>query len=390
MTAKGNITNFIAKFKERFPESELSFDESVYKDSHSKMNVNCPIHGIFAMRPYDLLRGNGCPRCSRTYRYDTKEFIRKANRVHNGYFSYDKCVYNGSNNKVIVTCPIHGDFEVKANNHLNGCNCAKCSSEHITHAINKPSRIGTSTKKLSNDDFIKKIIDIHGDKYLLDKVVYKNSRTKVTVTCKNHGDFYITPNHLLDGGGCPSCSNNKKKNKEDIIRDIKNIHGDKYNIDEIVYNGIHKNVTLTCTRCGNIFTNSPMNIIRHKEGCPFCRPKSKMEEEINDILLQKNIDFVREKKFDWLRNKRRLSLDFYLPLYNIAIECQGEQHFNENSFFSKDSNLLENDYIKRKLCDKHGIQIIYYADYKYDFKYDVITDINIIINMLNEKNNIIQ
>ena len=110
-----------------------------------------------------------------------------------------------------------------------------------------------------------------------------------------------------------------------------------------------------------------------------------MEEEINDILLQNNIDFVREKKFDWLRNKRRLSLDFYLPLYNIAIECQGEQHFNENSFFSKDSNLLENDYIKRKLCDKHGIQIIYYADYKYDFKYDVITNINILINMLNEK-----
>jgi hypothetical protein len=390
MTKKSNIEIFISKYMERYPESKLSFDKSVYIDSHTKMIVTCPVHGDFDIRPYDLLKGTSCPKCSRTYHYSTEEFIKRANFVHNGYFSYERCVYNGSNKTVVVTCPIHGDFEVKANNHLNGSNCSRCSSERIIHKITKIPNKGSSTKGLSNDDFIKKIISKYGNKYILDKVRYKNNRTKIIVTCKEHGDFTITPNHLLNGNGCPICSKNKRKTKDDIISEIKKVHGNKYNVDDIVYNGIHRSITLLCNHCGNTFTNTPTNIIRYNEGCPYCCPKSKMENEIETLLIDNNIRFIREKKFDWLKNKRSLSLDFYLPEYNMAIECQGIQHFDNKSFFSKNSNLIENDIIKNRVCKEHGIQIIYYANYKCNFNYNVITNADIIIDMLNKQNNVTQ
>ena len=74
-----------------------------------------------------------------------------------------------------------------------------------------------------------------------------------------------------------------------------------------------------------------------------------------------------------------LSLDFYLPDYNIAIECQGIQHFNSVSFFGGASFLEEakkRDDKKRILCKENGINLLYYSDLNIDFPYEVITNIN--------------
>ena len=70
-------------------------------------------------------------------------------------------------------------------------------------------------------------------------------------------------------------------------------------------------------------------------------------------------------------------MDFYLPDYNIAIECQGQQHFKDVYFDGKTSLLEENikrDQIKKNLCEEHGLKIYYYANYEYDFPYFVYTD----------------
>ena len=61
-------------------------------------------------------------------------------------------------------------------------------------------------------------------------------------------------------------------------------------------------------------------------------------------------------------------LDFYLPQYNVAIECQGEQHFraSPHSFF------YERDERKNKLCLEHNIPILYLSLGKYDSNYELI------------------
>ena len=60
-------------------------------------------------------------------------------------------------------------------------------------------------KRLTTEQFIAKARKIHGDKYDYSKVVYVNAKTKVCVTCKEHGDFWITPDHLTRGKGCNLC-----------------------------------------------------------------------------------------------------------------------------------------------------------------------------------------
>ena len=42
-------------------------------------------------------------------------------------------------------------------------------------------------KKLTTEQFVAKVREIHGDKYDYSKVVYVNAKTKVCIICEEHG-----------------------------------------------------------------------------------------------------------------------------------------------------------------------------------------------------------
>ena len=88
-------------------------------------------------------------------------------------------------------------------------------------------------KRITEDCFIKKLIDIYHDKYDYSEVHYLVSTQKVKVICKKHGAFTALPNNLIRGHGCPICSKEKAKAKLSLGRDgfikkAKLVHGDKY------------------------------------------------------------------------------------------------------------------------------------------------------------------
>lgn len=75
------------------------------------------------------------------------------------------------------------------------------------------------TKK-TTEEFIEDAIKVHGDKYDYSKVEYINSKTKVIIICKEHGEFEQTPFGHIQGYGCRKCanisiSNSKKLSLED-------------------------------------------------------------------------------------------------------------------------------------------------------------------------------
>lgn len=56
-------------------------------------------------------------------------------------------------------------------------------------------------------EFIRKSIEVHGDRYDYSKVSYINSRSKVTIICPEHGEFEQRPSHHIHyANGCPACS----------------------------------------------------------------------------------------------------------------------------------------------------------------------------------------
>lgn len=108
----------------------------------------------------------------------TVDFIENAKNVHGDKYDYSKSNYTGRHNKLIIICPIHGDFEQEAGAHLSGCGCPKCANEHRN-----------DNKRMSTEEFIKRAKYIHGNKYDYSKVNYKNLESKITIICPEHGEF---------------------------------------------------------------------------------------------------------------------------------------------------------------------------------------------------------
>ena len=98
------------------------------------------------------------------------------------------------------------------------------------------------------------------------------------------------------------------------------------------------------------------------------------------------IEYIKQYRVDWLNNK---SLDFYLPTYNTAIECQGKQHFESVEYFGGIEEFEKRklrDKIKFQECIDNNVRLLYYDDYTYDFPYEVITDKNkLLLEIMNGK-----
>ena len=137
----------------------------------------------------------------------TEEFIEKANAVHGkGKWDYSEVKYVGAFEKVIIKCKKHGSFEQTPNKHLSGHKCQKCGNV----AANKKNSITT-------EEFLKKAKKKHGQTYSYTKTKYKNNKSKITITCKIHGDFKQRADNHLEGRGCQKCSKSKG---EKIIAEI--------------------------------------------------------------------------------------------------------------------------------------------------------------------------
>jgi hypothetical protein len=96
------------------------------KNNNSKINIICKEHGVFTQKISNHISGRGCPLCANNIKSNESEFIFKSNIIHNNIFNYDKTIYLSCMKKVIITCPIHGDFKQRPNDHLNGCGCPFC------------------------------------------------------------------------------------------------------------------------------------------------------------------------------------------------------------------------------------------------------------------------
>ena len=355
MTKEEFIIKAVNKHGIRFDYSKV-----IYKGNKTKVCIICPEHGEFWQTPNSHLRGQGgCPICAKLLRIKKKshtqrQFIEKAQKVHGGKYDYSKVEYTHNKKKVCIICPEHGEFWQLPSSHLRGQGCPKCNKSN----------------KLTKEDFIEKAKKVHGDKYDYSKVKYINSWTKVCIICPEHGEFWQTPNGHLMGCGCRKCYNEKihkiKYTTEEIIKKFEKINGDYFNYSKFEYSGINEKSIIICPIHGEF----EMSAHEHLKGCgcPKCN-QSSLEKEIKEALTNKHIEFEEEKTFPWLKYKGNQYLDFYIPKYNVAIECQGMQHFKPLAFFSKNyetaedafKTIIERDDNKKRLCKENNIKLLYFS-----------------------------
>lgn len=324
-----------------------------YTSNKDYFIIECPLHGTFKKRA-DRFLISGCPECSKVERrLTTKLFKEKANKIHHNFFSYEKSVYTKYNEKIIITCPIHGDFSQIAGDHLQGYNCLKCSIEK-----------NTQNRKLSKKQIVEKANKIHNNFYSYEKLdKYDNNKSFIIITCPIHGDFTQIINSHLSGNGCSNCgykkaSNRKKLVKDILIKKLNEIHNDFYSYEKLEYNNNKSIVNITCPIHGNFHQLLKNHI--SGSGCQKCN-RSKGEIEVEKYLQNKKINIITQKKFKNCKNKRELPFDFYLPDYNVCIEYDGEQHFKLNDYWGGAKQFKKikiHDQIKNNFCHENDIKLL--------------------------------
>jgi hypothetical protein len=326
-------------------------------------------------------------------------FIEKCMKIHGDKYDYSLVEYTNNKTKVKIICKEHGIFEQTPGNHLNQKQgCPKCGG----------------TKKLNNEEFILKSRLIHSDKYDYSKVEYVNSKNKVKIICKKHGEFSQRPDNHLNGQDCPYCFGTFKSNEEEFIKKSKEKFGDYYDYSKVEYRNNKTKVKIICPKHGE-FEQKPDNHFQVKIPCKKCDSEQRLvdidiliknlneihnnyydyskldytgrskksiiicpkhgefeqrihthilgsgckkcsqsngEKLISHILNEMNIEFKIEHQFSDCKYKYKLKFDFYIPSKNLCIEYNGLQHYKPIEFFG--GELYFNEIVKRdKIKEKY-------------------------------------
>ena len=122
----------------------------------------------------------------------TESFIAEAKEIYGERYDYSKVEYKNRDHRVTIVCPVHGEFQIYAREHLDGKGCPKCEK---------------------GEKFLAKLEEKFGDKFGLEQFVYNSSTSPITLVCPEHGAFSRTPTQILNSSwGCPECA--KKVNDD--------------------------------------------------------------------------------------------------------------------------------------------------------------------------------
>jgi hypothetical protein len=120
----------------------------------------------------------------------TKEFIADAIEVHGNKYDYSKVNYESNSKKVVIICKEHGEFLKTPQVHIKGQGCRICNG-YVA---------------LTQQSFIERSQNKHGELYDYSKTEVISKNDKVVIICNIHGVFEQLPGNHIKGQGCPSCA----------------------------------------------------------------------------------------------------------------------------------------------------------------------------------------
>lgn len=358
------------------------YSKVVYINARTKVCIICnKCHKEFWQLPSSHLSGKGC-KCN--HQLLKEDILNRFHEVHHEDYDYSDSDIEGVTKKIKIKCNRCGNvFYQTPDSHIRGCGCPKCSKTNIVKY----------DPKTLQKEFETKAQQVHGLKYSYGQ--YIKSSEKIEIKCNECGHaFYQTPSNHLSGKGCPNCKRKKLSvikslTLTDFINKSNSVHNNYYDYSESEYINNYTLIKVICPIHGE-FWQLPHNHMNGK-GCPKCNFK-KLESDVLKFLENNNIKYESQKSFEWLKYKSKMFLDFYLPEYNIAIECQGGQHFKSVEWFGGEKDFQKRqfrDNLKFELCKEHKIKILYYSNIeKYDnfLNNKVYHSIDEIINQLSIDN----
>lgn len=298
-----------------------------------------------------------------THKKTNKIFIQEAISVHGDNYSYENVNYVNAHTKVEIyckTCNIY--FMQIARIHLRGSGCIICG-------IKKRS----SKQSLTQEEFLKRAKNIHGDKYDYSEFVYKKAILKGKIKCNTCSHvFEQDPHHHIGikAAGCPKCGIKKviditRKTLEEFVNESKEVHGDKYNYDKVIYINHNTHVEIGCNKCNTWFYQKPAIHLKgcgcNKCGCETTGLKLRLSQE---EFVEKCVN-IHGDKYDYtntiyLKGKDKLNV--------LCLTCKKEFELIASDHLSGNGcsrcKFSKGEIAVQKYLDK--LKIDYEAQKKFD------------------------
>lgn len=138
-------------------------------------------------------------------KFHRTEIADRCSKLHNSKYSYDNLPdYPKMHERVLITCPHHGTFSQRLNDHINRkAGCPECSGNKrgITGR-----EIVEQVKRTWNNSYVPNVE--------LEKTYLRSE--KIEVVCSNHGSRLVSLNNLLfKSVGCLECQQQKSSRRFD-------------------------------------------------------------------------------------------------------------------------------------------------------------------------------
>ena len=282
------------------------------------------------------------------------EFLERVKNIRPEYDYSLVTEYKNNSTKIPVICHKkdfagreHGVFMITPADLLKNKGCNKCNGKGFT-----------------NDDRKLFCSILYDNKYDYSLSDFSASKNVTTVICPEHGEFKTYFDHHFNANvGCKYCSY-PVRDIESFKKEANIIHKGYYSYDKSEYIDSHTKLVITCPIHGDFFQTPNAHL--RGEGCPDCIKVSMLENKITTLLNENGIKFIKNKKAKWLITEKngQSHLDFFIPEANLAIECQGKQHFGFGGWNRKYSyeKRYEIDKWKKEQCDAHKIDLVYFAN----------------------------
>jgi hypothetical protein len=176
-------------------------------------------------------------------------------------------------------------------------------------------------RRLTTDEFVSKAHKVHGGIYSYEKAVYVTKKIRLTVTCKKHGDYEVTPTTHLSGFSCKKCANEGKSK----FRGWANKQSDKNrlaakDLGEMFYDGTPCKICSLTKRyscngsCLNCSTNSRKKSNAKNNGVRHKRLRQANIYKNNDEIQKEIKDIYWSARMSELKSGVALHVDHIVPL----------------------------------------------------------------------------
>lgn len=258
------------------------------------------------------LRGRKCPMCAGRFKWTRDLLIQRAIIIHGNKYNYDNVTSNIRNQdtKINIVCnKCTFSWESSIGSHINNKNgCARCSKR----------------ERWTYDRFIQKSTQVHGGKYDYTKInpeIKITALTLIPVLCRScNFEWKPSVQNHVSGHNCPVCMGNAPWTLERFLEKAAEIHGNKYNYDNIKsehIQGYKSKILIKCHNCTYEWMSSIDNHINGKCKCPRC---AKMERWTGKRFMNEVVE-IHGNKYDYDLNTVSHIRGAYSVINIICMTC---------------------------------------------------------------------